>query len=102
MSKGRIVTIWDGIQYRRVGIDEANRLVEADMAQLCDKAQSDMRDRKFRRDFTGYKTREVRAEKPEVAKVEKKVEPKKPEPKKPEPKKGPAKKKATAKKPTTK
>lgn len=93
--KEKIVTIWDGIQYRRVGQSEADRLVENDMAQICDKPQSDMRDRKFRRDFTGYKTREVRAEKAPEVKA-----PEKPAPKKAAKKKA-AKKKA-AKKPTNK
>ena len=88
--KEKIVIIWDGNEYRQVSEEDADRLVEEDKAQICNQQQADMRDRKFRRDFTGYKTREIRAETVE-----------KPAPKA-APKKKAAKKKKTAAKKTTK
>ena len=77
--KGRFVTIWDGVQYRQVSPKEADRLVEKDMAQKMPIGGTEM---KFRRDFTGYQTREVRAEKPSAPKPTPKAEPKKATPKK--------------------
>ena len=59
IMRGKVVTIWDGIQYRQVSPEEAARLVKKDMAQICPVGGTEM---KFRRDFTGYQTREVRAE----------------------------------------
>ena len=59
MGKGRFVTIWDGVQYRQVSPQEADRLVGKDMAQ---KMPIDGTAMKFRKDFTGYRTREVRAQ----------------------------------------
>ena len=57
----RYVTIWDGIQYLQVPEDEGARLVEKDMAQIMPVGGTEM---KFRKDFTGYRTREVRAADP--------------------------------------
>ena len=62
--KGRTVTIWDGVQYRQVSEQEAKRLVDKDMAQVMSRGMVGGTEMKFRRDFTGYQTREVRAEKP--------------------------------------
>lgn len=62
MGKGRFITIWDGVQYRHVSPQEADRLVEKDMAQ---KMPVDGTAMKFRKDFSGYQTREVRPAKPE-------------------------------------
>ena len=61
--RGKVVTIWDGIQYRQVSPEEAARLVKKDMAQICPVGGTEM---KFRKQFTGYQTREVRADAPAV------------------------------------
>jgi len=55
-------TIWDGLAYRQVSAEEATRLVAEDKAQdLTGKLHSAL-DLKFRHQFTGYQTREIRAE----------------------------------------
>ena len=79
--KGRVVTIWDGIQYRQVSEKEAERLVEKDMAQVMPVGGTEM---KFRKQFTGYTTREVRAETKPAPAPEPKPAPK-PEAEKPKP-----------------
>ena len=56
------VTIWDGEEIRQVPDSEAKELIAKDMAQ--DMAKEDGLSLKFRKDFTGYKTRELRAETP--------------------------------------
>ena len=56
--KGRVVTIWDGLAYRHATQEEAERLVREDKAQICPVDGTRM---KFRKQFTGYMTREMRA-----------------------------------------
>ena len=56
------VTIWDGEEIRQVPDSEAKELIAKDMAQ--DMAKEDGLSLKYRKDFTGYKTRELRAETP--------------------------------------
>ena len=55
-------TIWDGVAYRQVSPEEAARLVKEDKAQDCSERMLSATELKFRRDFKGYQTREVRAE----------------------------------------
>ena len=52
-----IVTIWDGIAYREVTKSEAKSLVREDKAEILIGNAL-----KYRHQFTGYMTRELRAE----------------------------------------
>lgn len=63
------VMIWDGEDFNHVTQDEADRLVKADKAQILD-GTVDGLGLRYRAEFTGYKTRELRAagvRKPSVA-----------------------------------
>ena len=76
MGKGRHLTVWDGLAYRTVPEAEARKLVKQDKAQICPVGGTEM---KFRKQFTGYKTRELRADPtPVEAPVEKVEAPDKP------------------------
>jgi len=55
-------TIWDGVAYRQVSPEEAAKLVKEDKAQDCSERMLSATELKFRRDFKGYQTREVRAD----------------------------------------
>jgi len=80
MTRGRVVTIWDGKQYRQVSEKEGERLVEKDMAQIMSRGLIGGTEMKHRRDFTGYQTREIRAKEPVMPEntTEKEVEISKP------------------------
>lgn len=56
------VVIWDGIEFRKVSSKEAEDLIAKDMAQDAHRVCGWTI--KARKDFTGYKTRELRAEEP--------------------------------------
>lgn len=56
--------IWDGISARAVSPEEAKELVEKDMAQNLTTSTLAGHQFKRRKDFTGYKTRELRADEP--------------------------------------
>ena len=51
------VMIWDGLQFSHVSKEEAERLVKEDKAEICVGG-----DLKYRHQFTGYMTRELRAD----------------------------------------
>jgi len=72
MRKRGAVTIWDGIQYRQVSREEATRLVDADMAQIMTDGLVAGTEMRFRKQFTGYNTRQVKAATPAKKKVAKK------------------------------
>ena len=57
----RSVSIWDGVAFKDVPEDEAADMVKNDRAQYTHLAYSHL---KFRSQFTGYQTREMRAEAP--------------------------------------
>lgn len=59
----RMVTTWDGVQFDRMSEDAAKKLEAEDKIQILDAPQIDGLAMKTRRQFTGYKTREMRAEK---------------------------------------
>ena len=59
--KGRTLTIWDGIQYLVMPEEEARQMVKDDKGQICPVGGTAM---KFRKQFTGYMTREMRADVP--------------------------------------
>lgn len=54
--------IWDGLKFRHVPPQEAEELEAADKCQNLTKKFYSGTELKFRRQFTGYKTRELRAE----------------------------------------
>jgi len=56
--------IWDGEEFRQVSQEEADELVKQDKAQDLSKEILSATDLKFRKDFKGYMTREVRAADP--------------------------------------
>ncbi len=58
----RLITIWDGLEFRQEPEDVANKLIAENKAQ--DAAKEDGFSLKFRKDFKGYLTREIRAESP--------------------------------------
>ena len=62
----RLVDIWDGKEFRRVPEDEAKQLEKEDKAQLMTGFIGGL-DLKYRHQFTGYQTREMRAQEPTVA-----------------------------------
>lgn len=51
--------IWDGLQFSHVSKDEAERLVKENKAEICVG-----QDLKYRHQFTGYLTREMRSADP--------------------------------------
>ena len=53
------ITIWDGEEFSQVLEEEANELIKADKAQ--DAAKEDGLSLKYRHQFTGYVTRELKA-----------------------------------------
>ncbi len=73
-------TIWDGNEFRHVKDQEAKKLEAEDKAQILNTGVVDGATLKYRHQFTGYKTRELRAEtnpapveeKPKKAKATKK------------------------------
>lgn len=70
-------TIWDGESFRQVSDEEAARLIKEDKAQ--GEAEHGFSHFKYRHQFTGYVTREMRAEAPvkvETPKPEKEEAPK--------------------------
>lgn len=69
-----IENIWDGEEFRQVTAEEAKRLVKEDKAQIMDGTVFG-NELKYRHQFTGYHTREMRAEQPPV-----RVQPAPPEP----------------------
>lgn len=76
MSKVNFATIWDGIEYRQTSQEEADQLEREDKCQIVSKHIFSATELKFREQFTGYKTRELRAEVPVLPKVEKPYLPK--------------------------
>lgn len=54
------VTIWDGEEFHHVPRKEAEALVKADKAQILSDGLVDGLSMKYRHEFTGYKTRELR------------------------------------------
>jgi hypothetical protein len=79
MSKDTdIVTVWDGEEFQQLTRKEATALVKADKAQNLDDGLVDGLSLKYRHEFTGYKTREIRPETPAPAAVVKPAKPKKP------------------------
>ena len=56
------ILIWDGEEFHHVTRDEADKLEKADKCQILSDGFIDGLALKYRRDFTGYKTREMRAE----------------------------------------
>jgi hypothetical protein len=68
-------TIWDGINFRQVPPQEAEELEAADKCQNLTKKFYSGTELKFRRQFTGYKTRELRAEIPPVVSIPTAAEP---------------------------
>ena len=54
--------IWDGLNFLQVTIEEAKRLIAEDKAE--DETIHGNSHFRYRHQFTGYKTREMRAEKP--------------------------------------
>ena len=59
---GKIVTIWDGEQFVHVDQATAKKLVKQDKAQILNDGFVSGDSLKYRHQFTGYKTRELRAE----------------------------------------
>jgi len=62
-------TIWNGNEFCIVPQDEADELVKQDKAQDVSKRLHGATELKYRRDFTGYRTREVRAAPPSEPKM---------------------------------
>lgn len=60
----RMATIWDGTKIRKVTWEEAERLEKEDKAQNMSKKTYTAGGLKKRKQFTGYLTRELRAEQP--------------------------------------
>jgi len=58
-----MMKIWDGNAFREVSDKVGRQLVKEDKAQEIDQVLRDGEMYKFRAEFTGYKTREMRAEK---------------------------------------
>jgi hypothetical protein len=59
--KTGFATIWDGLAYRQVSHAEAEKLEKEDKCQNLSGKMHSATELKFRKDFTGYLTREVRA-----------------------------------------
>ena len=59
-NKGFAV-IWDGDDYRQVSHEEAEKLEAEDKCQNLSKRNYAATELKYRREFTGYHTREMRA-----------------------------------------
>lgn len=61
----RIATTWDGVAFGQMPQSEAEKLEKEDKVQVLRDGFIDGLSLKYRHQFTGYKTRELRAEKPE-------------------------------------
>lgn len=59
------VLIWDGEEFKTVDRETADSLKKSDKAQILSDGFIDGMSLKYRSQFTGYKTREMRAERPE-------------------------------------
>ena len=62
MEQQFMATIWDGEDFVKVTKKEARRLVKEDKAQDLTEGFIGGAELKFRHEFTGYTTREIRAE----------------------------------------
>ena len=60
----RQVTTWDGSAFAMMPEDEAKKLEAEDKIQILNQPQIDGLAMKTRKQFTGYKTREIRASAP--------------------------------------
>lgn len=58
--------VWDGLEYRKVSEEEADRLVEQDKAQRVDREFISGSELRLRSSFTGYHTKEKRSPLPPV------------------------------------